>query len=337
MFRKRQIKKLKRVILWLWVITTPVVIVGSYTTYSAVSRFLTYQVRYSPKPGEMPLSMYVDYEWRRLTLRAQSYYLHYFNKPSSLKKINIVVKKQEMALLESHMPQSGFEFIKGKIKIGDKLEKAKIKYRGDFIYHWGFDKKSTRVKTSKNYLFEGIREFNLQAPKFTSQLNNYLSYKLAKDLKLITPKTELTRLEFNGTNRGIHIFVEQISELTLRHRKNMPGDIYRGEIVGKDNFTNSGIANLFYSKDVWDKMAVNNHYYEGSMAPLKVFLDLILEKNSRDSAINISSFLDLEAWGRFSAFEALSQTRHYDYSHNWRLYYDPWKQKIIPIVWDPAG
>ena len=47
--------------------------------------------------------------------------------------------------------------------------------------------------------------------------------------------------------------------------------------------------------------------------------------------------MDMEAWGRFSAFETLARTKHYSKSHNWRLYYDPWRGKFYPLVWDPAG
>ena len=47
--------------------------------------------------------------------------------------------------------------------------------------------------------------------------------------------------------------------------------------------------------------------------------------------------MDMDAWAAFSVFETLAQTRHFDPQHNWRLYYDPWRQKFIPIVWDPGG
>ena len=52
----------------------------------------------------------------------------------------------------------------------------------------------------------------------------------------------------------------------------MPGDIYRGEIVGKDAFTINRVATkkkLFDSTSLWDKVAINNHYDPDSLAPLE--------------------------------------------------------------------
>ncbi len=67
---------------------------------------------------------------------------------------------------------------------------------------------------------------------------------------LPVPRTDLVRLYINGEDRGIHILVEQLEELTLRRAGLMPADIYRGEIVGKDAFTGSGIVSLFDSASV---------------------------------------------------------------------------------------
>ena len=53
---------------------------------------------------------------------------------------------------------------------------------------------------------------------------------------IIVPRTKLVRVFLNGTDRGIHVLVEQLGEMTLRFRRIMPGDIYRGEIAGKDRF-----------------------------------------------------------------------------------------------------
>ena len=51
----------------------------------------------------------------------------------------------------------------------------------------------------------------------------------------------------------------------------------------------------------------------------------------------LSELIDMEEWGRFAAFELLAQTHHYDQYHNWRLYYDPWRTRFVPIVWDPVA
>ena len=105
------------------------------------------------------------------------------------------------------------------------------------------------------------------------------------------PKTKLIRLYINGKDQGIRVFVGQLDESTLRAApKVMPGDLYRGEIIGKDKF--SGIdktIKLFNSSAVWDKMAVNNHYDFDSMAPLDKLLDLIRRRESSEAQAELSN------------------------------------------------
>ena len=111
-------------------------------------------------------------------------------------------------------------------------------------------------------------------------------------MKLLGPKTKLMRLYINGKDQGIRVFVEQLDESTLRAAQMMPGDLYRGEMVGKDQF--SGIektTTLFNSSAVWDKMAINNHYDEASRAPLDKLLDLIRRRTSQRHRLNSVAIL----------------------------------------------
>ena len=330
-----------QIFLWSWVLTLPLMIAGSYLTYRTLDRFYTFQIRYDPRPAKFDLEGILRYEKDQLLqfLRVKSSFQHIFGQ-TTLPTINLFVSEPNQAQLESYLPQSGFEYVKGGIFIDGQLKKAKVKYRGDFSPHWAWDKKSIRVKTGKGTLFDGLRVFNLQVPKRRHQLHNYLSLKFAETLGLLAPHTEMVRLFLNGKDRGIHIFVEQPSETTLRNANLMPGDIYRGEIVGKDAFTINRVATkkkLFDSTSLWDKVAINNHYDPDSLAPLEKLLELIKGYKEEQSQILLSDIMDMEAWGRFSVFETLASTKHYSDSHNWRIYFDPWRGKFLPLVWDPVG
>lgn len=330
-------KALGRLFMWSWLITLPLCLTGGYIAYNAYDRFTVFQLRYKPDPAAVHLATAVQYEIETLqqAIRVGSQALA--SKSPSFKRIDLFVPKSNLAELDEHMPQSGFEYVSGRLLIDQRLVKAKIKYRGDYGYHWIWDKKSIRVKTDKNHLYQGIRAFNLLAPKFSEQLNNYLAYQLAEALGLVTPHSELVELRINNENQGIRVLVEQFKEETLRRHNLMPADVYRGEILGKDAFLDGGIRTLFDSATVWDKVAVNNHYDEAAMAPLSALIDVVQQQDEATAQSRLSELLDIEAWAKFSVFEALAQTRHYDTSHNWRLYYDPWRQKFIPVVWDPVG
>jgi hypothetical protein len=283
------------------------------------------------------LARVLRYEFESLLHRANATVAKYMDGKSELRTIHLIVPEENISKLETHMPQSGYKYVTGGILNEGKWEKIKYRYRGDYLYHWAWDKKSIRIKTKKKNLFEGLRKFNLQAPKAIEQLNNYFGYALAKEMGLIVPQVELVRLSLNGEDRGVHIKIEQLGETTLRRSRRMPGDIYRGEIVGKDSYTDSLIGSLFHSATVWDKVSINNHYGKNHKKPLENFIKLLRNRKTNEGQIELGKFLDMEAWGRFSAFEALQVSRHFLKNHNQRLYFDPWRQKIIPVIWDPVG
>jgi len=329
----------KSLFLWSWIVTLPVTLLGGYWVFSTVERFHTYKVRYNPvNKSELDLGNIAKYEIGRLVQRIRAGVENNFrHNETNLKRINLIVSESEIARLEAHMPQSGFEYVKARLLINGKIEKARIKYRGDTFYRWAWDKKSMRIKTTKNNLLDGLRYSNLLAPRTAEQLNNHLSYRLANIMGLVAPATEIVRLFVNGEDRGVHIKVEQINELTLRRHRLMPGDIYRGEIIGKDRFRGSEITSLFKSTAVWDKVATNNHFDENAIAPLTLLIDLINHSSNPNAQAKLSEIMDMTVWGRYSAYETLTQSTHADEIHNWRLYYDPWRRKFLPVIWDTMG
>ncbi|MCP4950953.1 MAG: hypothetical protein GY922_03805, partial [Proteobacteria bacterium] len=325
--------------LWSWVVTLPISIIGGYLLYRAVDRTYTYSVRYGGAKEELQLDAITRYEINQLANYARAHLTKLLKKrATSLKSIHLIVPEANLAQLEAHMPQSGFKYVKGRMLHNGKLRKIKIKYRGDSSYRWAWDKKSIRIKTAKKSLYENIRSVNLLAPRTEEQLNNYLSYRLAEIMGVLAPRTELVRLYINGEDRGVHILVEQIKEITLRNASLMPGDIYRGELIGKDHFgPGAPTDSLFRSAAVWDKVAVNNHFSESSDTPLQVLIRLIQQSHLPGAQEQLSRIMDMKAWGRFSAFESLVQTAHTDEIHNWRIYFDPWRNQFVPIAWDSMG
>lgn len=329
-------KKIIQLFVWSWIISLPLALIGGYWLYNTMDRFNEYSVRYYN--GKMSLGLVAKYELTQLIQEARVALTNLAgNQKTSLKKIHLVVPEPNLARLEEHMPQSGFEYVKGGVVINGKLSKAQYRYRGDTYYRWAWKKKSSRIKTSKDRLFEGLRSINFLAPRSNEQLNNYFSYKLAKIMGLIAPKSDLVRLYINGEDHGVHTLVEQIKEMTLRNSLLMPGDIYRGDMIGRGRYVGSGIKSLFDSASAWDKVAVNNHYAEDSYLPLRVLISLLNHPDPDHRQQKLSELLDMEAWGRYALFETLTQSSHADQLHNWRIYYDPWRQKLIPIVWDTMG
>ena len=324
---------------WSWLLTLPVAVLFLYLAWVTIQYYSTFGVRYNSHPVSVTLvksGFQQTHYLKRAILLAVNPPKNTLSKQQRLDTINLFIPESALAELNENLPHSGYKYVKASMLNENHLEKVKVRYRGDTIVHWDSPKKSLRVKTNKKHLYKGMRKFNVMVPKGRYTVVNHLSYELARSLDLITPKSEMIDLIVNGELRGVHVLVEQLEELTIREHGRMPGDVYAGELFAKDKY--AGInSHVFEHPGLWEKIAINNHFDGNSMRPLEELIYLINQPPSEEVLKQLENLVDIEAWGRFSAFETLAQTYHFDLAHNWRMYYDPWKTKFVPIVWDPIG
>lgn len=322
-----------------WIVTLPIVLVFGLWARGTYSRWEDFTVRHRTSQ-DLNLLAVGELEAAHLLQSAKvtagAWDTGEKLAATGLDTVHLFVKDGSRQRLDSNLPHSGFEYVEGGLFHDGQIHEVDLRYRGDNVYHWGYWKKSWRVKTKRGALYKGMRKFNLVAPRTTEVLNNYLSYRLGSLMGLISPKTELVNVALNGENLGVFVLTEQLEESTIRRHDKMPGDVYSGELVGMDSY--QGIENkLFDHPGVWSKVAINNHFDEGAMTPLEELIRTIEEATTEEGQRRLSELVDMEAFGRFSAFETLVCTVHIDAMHNWRLYYDPWATNFVPIVWDPVG
>lgn len=330
---------------WSWIILLPFLSIIFFLFADVGNRYFSVSVK---QLGDTYLGGQTLQATARLSLK---YHLTRFEQDvkrafgllpaDSLRNIKLFIAESDLAKLNSDLPASGDQYVPALMVYDGKPRRVKMKYRGDFHYHWAFYKKSLRIKTGKGRLFEGMRRFNLIVPKTAAQINNFLGYELADMLGLVVPKHELVTVTLNGRYQGFYLLAEQIEESTLRSNRLMPGDIYNGDqMFGKDIWF--GIyRSLFDHPGLWKKIAINNHYPEQHDAPLRELLSLLKEMQASpaDESMHrrLEQILDLEQFARFNVMELFLNTHHYDMQHNWKLYFDPGVGKFKPLVWDPLG
>ncbi|MCB1616018.1 MAG: CotH kinase family protein, partial [Pseudomonadales bacterium] len=322
---------------WSWLITLPIVIIFIIWAKNSYNDIYEFNVRfgderfYTPMHGRARNTLIVMADEIEKTVKRQL-----FGESSGLEQVELVIPEPNLAALNSNLPHSGFEYIEGGMVIDGSIKEAKIRYRGDHIYHWGNPKKSFRVKTSKKSLYKGKRLINLISPKQDAMVNGHMSYRLGELMGIISPMSSMVEVTLNGKPRGVYELVEQLEESTIRSHNFMPGDLYSGELIAKDAY--EGVSRyVFEHAGLWEKKAVNNHFAENARKPLETLLELINDLPTEQQQGEISRLFDMPAWGRFAAYEILTQSFHYDETHNWRIYYDPWKTKLQPVIWDPNG
>jgi hypothetical protein len=330
--------------IWRWspLLTLPLTLLFLYWSWHTLQRYQTFGVRFDAGRFASAVSLHRIglQEFRHelnISLQTVLDPLGENSDPvPGVRRINLVVPEASLGELNSRLPDSGFEYVKGGLYYDGRLRRVKLRYRGDYLNHWSGYKKSWRVKTRRQDLFEGMRRFNLIVPKGVAQLHNYLGYRLAEAMGVMGPHSELVEVILNGRNQGLHELVEQLDESTLRRHGVMPGDLYVGELTAKDAYLEVD-HHVFRHPGLWDKVAVNNHYPEAANQPLQKLTRLINSEQTPEVQEQLAEMLDMPAWGNFFAYITLAQTFHYGESHNWRLYFDPARSRFVPVVWDPVS
>ena len=271
----------------------------------------------------------------RLSIAFETEFNHLKNKTVALfgvrkpVDIELIIKENKLNALDSNLPYSGMDYKKDSYMIIDnKAIKGSVKYRGDHYYHWAFPDKSWRFKTSKKNIYQGIHKHNFITPKNEVMLYNHMSYQLAKRMGLLAPESALIELSINGVYSGPKLMVEQIDESFLRKNKRMPNDIYKGDNIGANKYTDIK-TDLFDQASLWEKAATNNHYPENNLVPLSKLIT--------DIASDDYSTIDIDAFASMAAYIDLTGSYHHDRIHNWYLLYDAYYERMYPIIWDTVG
>jgi len=332
-------RRLARIWYRSWILTLPVALVFGLWAVNTHARWSAFAVRHSTSQDfslHAVGALEKDHIVRTAKLAATEWRTGEKLAASGLDTVHLFIQDGSRQRLDASLPHSGFEYVEGGLLNGGEVQEVDLRYRGDNVYHWGYWKKSWRVKTKRDALYKGMRKFNLVAPRSREVLNNHLAHRLAAHMGLIAPYSEVVNVAVNGEFLGVYVLTEQIEETTIRRHGRMPGDVYSGELVGRD--IHVGLeGRLFDHPGVWTKAAVNNHFPEDALDPLEALLRAIAEAQGEDGHRRLSDLVDMDAFGRYSAFETLVCTVHVDALHNWRLYYDPWRTGFEPIVWDPFG
>lgn len=254
----------------------------------------------------------------------------------SLRTVQLVVAPEDLASLVEDLPYSGRVDVPGGVLVAGIVVAADVRLRGDTFPHWGRAKKSLRVRMRDKHDFEGMRVFNLCAPKYPEQLNNHLGYRLARSLGLLAPRSEMVELCVNGKRRGLHLLVEQPGAQLVQAAGRTPGALCVGELLARDAW--SGVPReLFTNAALWDveELAVDNAGV--ARDALARLLANVQAPASERTLRELESLLDLDRFARLSVFEMITQTHHFDHFHNWRLHWDPQRRHFEPVVWDPVG
>ena len=253
---------------------------------------------------------------------------------SQLKTFHFTVDEKDLQSLNANLPKSGKDhYIKAYMKVSDKKDKiykVKLRYRGDNYYHWLYKQKSLRIKLDKNDVYHMVKAFNLINPTMYLQILDKISYQIASEIGIISPRYYFARVFINNIYMGVQIYLDQADESLLRRHHIMPGSIYYGEAspINKD-----GIADLTFDAKHWQKKASRNKEQEKITEDIEYFIKATNSFDAKKFYDFKNTFID-DKYLSFIAIDRFTGSHHHDYTHNHKIYFDPYKGKYQPIEWD---
>ena len=111
---------LKFTLLWSWLVSLPILLLGGYWAVATSQRFDTFAIRYGTGFGASAVYpsaiKFAEYEYGSIKRRMKVFLLSGIRNESELPVINLKVPESELKKLNRHLPQSGFEYVKGTIE-----------------------------------------------------------------------------------------------------------------------------------------------------------------------------------------------------------------------------
>lgn len=231
------------------------------------------------------------------------------------------------------LPASGEQYRKIQVWNGGRYRKAKLRIRGNSGFHWLFDKRSLKVKTSKKHLLRGFRHINLSVkyPYVES-----LTHEVAREWDLLTPISWPVQVFTDGKLYGTMRFIEDVDESFLRRHGRMPGDIFKGEGSPFTNEWHRGTPVNFLLRDpyVWPLLARDNSLPTSYRGELEAMARAVGQPGA-EGIDRLSALFHRETVVRHIAYHLFLNELHAVDGNNLKLYLDPLSGHLEPIVWDP--
>ena len=123
-----------------------------------------WQVAHRSKATQLPPINWLGYEIEYKLAKAKSYFVK--TSSNGLPQVHLYIGKQAQNALLEDVPTSTKVWQRAyKLSADDKLVGVKVRHRGDNPSNWIYDKKSWRVKASKDKLENRIRTLDYIAPQ----------------------------------------------------------------------------------------------------------------------------------------------------------------------------
>lgn len=272
------------------------------------------------------------------------FFLPFTVKASAIPHYDLVIDQKALDKLNANLPPVGANEIlrdenKATVKAdlyvnGKKYNNVDVRYRGENDIHWGYAKKSWRIKFDKDEPLDGYRELHLIVPSdrgyLAEELNNYRARKLG----LTVPDSGFVTMSINGQGSMAYWQVEGWDkEFLERHELRSDANVYNVLIDRAEEL--DGI--MWYAPmdelNGWDKAVINEAMPPDSYAEMDRLLEVLRIEDDTEFYRAFSDIVDMDNFYTWQAHAILAGTRHGERT-NLRLYFNNAKGKFEFIPWN---
>ena len=232
------------------------------------------------------------------------------------------------------------DWVSGFVFGDDKMMKAKLRLKGDWLDHLHGSKWSYRVKLKKGNTWNRMKVFSIQNPLSRLGVNEWFLHKFMISEGLLTTRYGFVPVTFNGQNMGLYAWEEHFAKQLLESQKRREGPMVRfvesalwdARVLDSDRIMNNKITPVFdvavikpfsSGKVVEDSMMFNQFL---------IAQNLMMQYRSRSSSA--SEIFNIEMLAKYFAIADVFLARHSLIWHNQRFYYNPVICKLEPIAYD---
>lgn len=256
--------------------------------------------------------------------------------PGRLERLSLRVHNADLDRLDANLPpQDGREgYVPGRLEHRGASYDVGVRYRGSNHWHWNYAQKSWKIRLADDRHLLGHDSILLTNSPDAEPLLEIAALELARRRGLMVPHLEPLWLEVNGHPLGVYLLEAPVDEAVLRHSRRFPWNIYSGNGGPTDPVT--GVSRLFDSVTHWTKVASPLEQKE-DMSELVELLEVIRQADLPGFAQFAQERLDLRAFAEYDAIDVLLGIDQHNYDENHKFYYDPYRGRFEPIVWNLRG
>ncbi len=231
-------------------------------------------------------------------------------------------------------PDGKGEYVAGELQFRGTRYEVDLRYRGSKHWHWNYPQKSLKLRFREpRHLLSHETVLLLNSPE-PEPLLELVILGIAERRGLMVPRYAPVRLLINENAMGLYFLEAPADEATLRYHHRLPWNLYSGDSGPVDRDT--GVSQLFQNLASWNKSASPTEDTTG-MKELELLLERLAHATPAEFAEFARERLDLESFAILDALDVVFGLDQRNYDENQKFYFDPYRGRFEPVVWNVRG